>query len=46
MPRALSGQNLDQQEEGQMAGMEVPGGKNNSNNPFLQEYEMPDHLKY
>ena len=44
MPRALSGQNLNE-EESQMIGQEAnPGKKVETNNPFLQPFEPPDRL--
>ena len=43
MPRALSGQNLNE-EESQMLGQEVNQGNSNNqtNNPFLQPFDTPD----
>ena len=43
MPRALSGQNLNE-EESQMLGQEANQGNSNSqtNNPFLQPFDTPD----
>ena len=45
MPRALSGQNLNE-EESQMLGQEANPGKpiDNQNNPFLQPFEPPDRI--
>ena len=43
MPRALSGQNINE-EQGQMLGADVSQGNNETNNPFLQPYETPQRL--
>ena len=44
MPRALSGQNINE-EESQMLGQEaIPGKTIESNNPFLQPFDPPDRL--
>ena len=45
MPRALSGQNINE-EESQMLGQEANQGNNNSqtNNPFLHPFDTPDRV--
>jgi hypothetical protein len=44
MPRALSGQNLNE-EESQMLGQEANPGKTiDTNNPFLQPFDPPDRI--